>query len=69
MAKTQTRWAQWTQGQKFHVMTRLKGAGKGLWEAVCGGLEAQTVELRRPKDGDPPEDDQCKRCLKKLAAG
>ena len=63
----QTRWRQWLFGQKFHAMKRVKYANAVMWEARCNTWwESETPDLRRPKDGDPPKDEQCKSCLKKL---
>ena len=71
MAQTQTRWKQWEPGQKFHAMKRVKEKGNpAYWEARCRPeWFCETAGLRKPKAGDPPEDDQCKQCLRVMAKG
>jgi len=68
----QTRWHTRTSGGKFHAMTQMpdKRRGKQIWRALCrSDIVCETTYLLRPKVGDPPEEEQCQRCARKLKKG
>jgi len=47
-----------------------KRRGKQIWRALCRqDIVCETTYLLRPKVGDPPEIDQCRRCARKLKNG